>query len=82
MDYRPGITPQDPAQLPDFFSTELPKLQQVLNGPQDLMWLNERHVAPAKPRNGMIVYADGTDWNPGSGRGVYYYKLNTWTLLG
>ena len=27
------------------------------------------HVAPVKPREGMLVYADGVNWNPGSGAG-------------
>lgn len=30
-------------------------------------------VAPVKPRQGMLVYADGTKWNPGSGEGFYEY---------
>lgn len=36
------------------------------------------HVAPAKPREGMLVYADGTDWNPGSGAGYYVYYAGAW----
>ena len=30
-------------------------------------------AAPSKPVLGQIVLADGTAWNPGSGRGLYYY---------
>lgn len=33
------------------------------------------HAAPSNPRPGMIVYADGTDWNPGAGEGVYVYSI-------
>ena len=29
--------------------------------------------APATPRGGMVRIADGTNWNPGGGRGVYWY---------
>jgi len=36
------------------------------------------HVAPPKPREGMLVYADGTDWNPGSGAGYYVYYAGAW----
>lgn len=32
-----------------------------------------RHVAPPRPQNGKLYFADGTDWDPGSGRGVYIY---------
>ena len=28
---------------------------------------------PAKPRDGDIRYADGANWNPGSGQGIYVY---------
>lgn len=44
--------------------------------------LRPLHAEPPKPRAGMIVYADGTDWNPGSGEGVYSYSLaGTWVKL-
>lgn len=39
------------------------------------------HAAPLRPREGMIVYADGTDWNPGSGAGVYNYSSGSWVKL-
>ena len=46
--------------------------------------IEERHVAPKKPRTGMVVLADGTDWDPGSGRGVYVYDedISAWRFLG
>ena len=44
--------------------------------------LEERHVAPAKPRTGLIVLADGTDWDPGAGAGVYCYYGSAWNKLG
>lgn len=39
------------------------------------------HVAPIKPRAGMIVSADGTDWNPGAGAGAYEFIGGTWNKL-
>jgi hypothetical protein len=36
------------------------------------------HVAPGKPREGLLVYADGTDWNPGSGAGYYVFYAGAW----
>ncbi len=32
-------------------------------------------------RKGMIAYADGTNWNPGAGEGVYYYNGAAWVKL-
>jgi len=41
--------------------------------------------APTSPSDGMIAYANGTTWNPGSqGKGMYYYNeaSTTWVKLG
>ena len=40
------------------------------------------HNPPVRLRVGMVRYADGTDWNPGSGEGLYVYKSTGWVLLG
>lgn len=31
------------------------------------------YAEPTRPREGLVAYADGTKWNPGSGSGPYYY---------
>jgi hypothetical protein len=36
--------------------------------------------APTKPQTGQVVFADGTNWNPGSGRGLYYYDSG-WVFI-
>lgn len=41
-----------------------------------------RNVAPDKPRNGFLYGADGVNWNPGSGQGVYAYYNGAWHFLG
>lgn len=38
-------------------------------------------VAPSNPREGMIVYADGVVWNPGSGPGSYEFTGGLWRPL-
>lgn len=38
---------------------------------------------PVKPRPGMLVCADGVEWNPGSGEGLYRFTVaGTWKYLG
>ena len=39
------------------------------------------YAEPAKPREGMFVFADGTTWDPGSGRGLYQYVSGAWAKL-
>lgn len=48
----------------------------------DNLTLVELHAEPVKPRTGMVVLADGTNWNPGSGAGFYGYRGGAWALLG
>ena len=48
----------------------------------DLLQLEERHREPDKVRPGMVVLADGSDWDPGSGAGVYAYYGGSWNKLG
>lgn len=42
---------------------------------------NVLYAAPAGPVAGMTVFADGTTWNPGSGRGLYEYRTSSWVKL-
>lgn len=46
--------------------------------------LEELHVEPEKLQAGRLYFADGSDWDPGSGRGVYCWDATgpTWRLLG
>ena len=51
---------------------------------QEEIQLTVTHVNPAKPTVGELRYADGTNWNPGGGAGVYEYTnggVNGWRML-
>jgi len=37
------------------------------------MKLERLHAPPDRPRDGQLFLADGVDWDPGTGRGVYVY---------
>lgn len=39
-------------------------------------------VEPIKVYEGLTVLADGVNWNPGGGQGVYTYYNSTWNKLG
>lgn len=36
---------------------------------------------PSNPQNGDIIYADGTNWDPGSGEGFYGHEAGSWVKL-
>lgn len=40
------------------------------------------YVAPDKPRDGMVRYADGIQWDPGGGEGIYTYYNERWNSMG
>lgn len=79
--YAPEPVPSDPKELPAYIERNNRAIEMAIN----LLaagHLDETHVAPVKPRNGDIRLADGTNWNPGSGQGVYAYYNSTWNKLG
>lgn len=79
--YSPDLVPTDVAELNRFLTRQLLEISTAIGKLAD-GHLDVQYVAPTKPRDGDVRYADGTSWNPGSGRGAYLYKINTWVLLG
>lgn len=77
---RPPVS-AEPAEIMWWTYEELNRLsilmEQLVKGNTE-----ETNVAESKPRNGMIRLADGTNWDPGSGQGVYAYYNNQWNKLG
>lgn len=41
---------------------------------------NVQNVEPSKRIEGMIRFADGVNWNPGAGRGLYIFARTTATI--
>lgn len=82
MSYTPSNVPTDPAQLPDFFRRELASISRAISAPVPFLTLVTQNAAPTKLFEGLVAKADGTNWNPGSGAGVYCYRGGSWTFLG
>ena len=78
--YYPGITPTEYDMT--YLKEELEKIALVFSGLElPTITLIPQHVALTRPQEGMIVNADGTDWNPGSGAGLYEYVGGAWSKL-
>jgi hypothetical protein len=69
--YFPGAVPDDPAALPGFLRREHASIQRAANRSEPFLHLETLHAPPARIFGGMAAIADGTDWNPGSGAGLY-----------
>lgn len=62
---------------------ELQNIAEALQTPNQALYLGMLYKAPVKPRDGMIVLADGSLWNPsGAGAGFYGYYAGSWKKLG
>lgn len=80
--YVPGPPPRGlSVEAQTYLRSELEKIalavRQIAAGHIDMTY-----VAPAKPREGDIRLADGTEWDPGSGAGFYGYYGGSWAKLG
>lgn len=77
--YTPGPVPA--TYSPEYLRAELARiaasLGQVIDGQRI-----ELHAPPARLFENLTVLADGTDWNPGSGRGEYRYQGGSWVFVG
>ena len=78
--YIPTNVPNDSALLPGFLMEELRRIS--LGTSTRTVQLDVLHKAPDKPKDGMVVMADGVSFNPGSGPGFYGYRGGAWRFLG
>jgi len=64
-----------------YLQEELQRISEAFT-PLDDGQIALRYAAPEKPRSGMY-FADGTDWNPGNGKGAYRYDetLQTYVFM-
>tara|TARA_B100000686_G_C16183124_1_gene661957 strand:+ start:106 stop:375 length:270 start_codon:yes stop_codon:yes gene_type:complete len=78
--YFPKRTPSEYSQ--GYIQDELGYISSAIEQ-QALGFIDVSNVAPEKPRQGMIRYADGSNWNPNStGEGIYFYNsAGAWVKL-
>lgn len=74
----PSITSVD--ELRRWVQDEFIRLSQGLQVVDGVTY-NVLFAAPLGPVAGMTVFADGTTWNPGSGRGLYEFRVASWVKL-
>lgn len=77
--YPQNITPEGLAQ---YLFEEVNRISSAFDRLGSNLVLDELHVAPSRPVDGLVVKADGSDWDPGSGAGVYEYNDGVWNFLG
>lgn len=79
---KPPGEPTDAAAVQSYLQRELEAIAEAFKRVQDGRFLQTLNVAPTKPREPTVAVADGTNWNPGSGAGLYVYYGGTWHFAG
>lgn len=84
MPYTPKPPPRTKPEFQDLYDYIEQELQSISRELLETPALELRTTAkaPARPREGMIVRADGTDWDPGEGAGTYKYEGGVWVKFG
>lgn len=70
MSYTPGALPKD---APPWITRELLAIAEAAVASTPTTTYDLTSVAPTKPRGPSIYVADGTNWDPGYGRGLYLF---------
>jgi hypothetical protein len=78
---QPAVTIRNVEELRQWIEDELGSLAQAFNELSRVIELTPVHKAPDLIRDGMIIFADGTNFNPGAGRGTYERKAGAWVKL-
>lgn len=78
--YAPSEPPEDAAETRRFLRDELQKISIAITA-LALGHLDKTNVAPLKPREGDIRFADGANWNPGAGKGIYAHNGTAWVQV-
>lgn len=75
-------TPQHPGEgiTVEWLFSELQRISSEMGRPNELQF-SVLTIEPTRPQDGLVVYADGTAWNPGSGRGLYERRSGAWVKL-
>ena len=77
MPYIPGTFTGGPIET--YLDQELQRISEALIPIEDGEII-KRHVEPEKPRSGLYL-ADGSDWDPGGGLGLYRYDEDSSTFV-
>lgn len=79
--YGVNLPPSHPEQLGSWVYQELNRIANAAREGKEVVKLVILHAEPSKSSDGDLVYADGTNWNPGAGAGFYGRIGGQWSKL-
>jgi hypothetical protein len=76
--YNPTPPPAEAGHLGTYLLSELQRVSDaILESAKPPLFYAE----PKNAQEGLLVRADGTGWNPGSGAGLYIYRSSAWVFI-
>ena len=80
--YQPSlITAGDLETLKQQLRQELDTIAREMSQPSEYLALKTLYAEPKRIFDGMVILADGTTYDPGSGAGVYARIAGAWVKL-
>ena len=80
--YEPTIVPAAFPGVRSWIGQQLRQIADAMAAPTvHGITLVVLHAPPDRIEDGNVVFADGTDWNPGAGAGVYARISGAWVKL-
>jgi hypothetical protein len=81
--FEPTSIPSDaPAGLRQWLAAQLRRIADTLAQPEVIsVRFTALAAQPDRYAEGDLVFANGTDWNPGSGAGLYERRGGAWRKL-
>lgn len=74
--------PDDPAAVPGFLRELVAQIREAAGRPDTFLELRPLAAEPARLREGMVIEADGSNFDPGSGAGLYVRRSGAWVFIG
>ena len=75
-----GEPPEDPQAFRLWAIENFRRMEEYSRDP-DILKTQVLNASPVKLYEGLIVIADGVNWNPGSGAGTYVYRSGAWRKM-
>jgi hypothetical protein len=83
LTFRPESPPQNiDKPLAGWLTRQFQNVLKAAQAANDSVSLNTLNAEPAHLSEGLTVIADGANWDPGTGQGVYTYYAGAWHKLG
>ena len=79
----PNVSDSELQSVVQWLFEELQQIANLSRSQEDLQF-DPTNIAPTKPTVSEVRWADGTNWNPGGGAGLYEYTgagVNGWRML-